>query len=385
MIRVLFMAHLLDVGGAEVQLTALAKGLDRTRFEPSVITFYPGGPLEQDLRAAGIAVHSADKQGRREIAGFLYRVGRAVRRLRPDILYSYLDFPNVVAGLAKLFVAGPKVVWGVRASNMNLQDRDFSWRLCFALERLLVGNADLIICNSNSGRNHLVGRGFPAAKLEVIANGIDSVRFAPDLAARARLRAAFGVADHQLLIGLIARLDPMKDHPTFLQAAATHANRSPHARFICVADGGADDMAETQAVGRSLGLDGRLIWTGRRDDIPEVVNALDINTLSSAYGEGFPNIVGEAMACGVPCVVTDVGDSALVVGGLGKVVPPGRPAALAAAWAELAALPEPTRRELGRACRARIVERFPPEAMVSRTAESFERLVGGTVGKARQA
>lgn len=377
-IKVTFLAHSLRVGGAETQLSMLARGLDSEEFKPAVISLHSDGDLLDELRDAGIDVVTVGKRGRTDVLGFLLRAARAVRESQPDVVYSYLDFPNVLAALVKPWLSGCKVFWGIRASDMRLAERDAVWRGMFALERWLAGAADRIICNSWAGRRHLLDRGFPQQKMTVVSNGIPAACFRPDPRLRQRYREEFGFADGDFVIGIVARLDPMKDHENFLKAAAKVADSVPQARFVCVGHGEPAFAEKLKALGRSLRLDGKLLWTGARGDVSRLLNALDIFTLSSAYGEGFPNAVGEAMASGLPCVVTDVGDSALVVGGAGRVVPAETPSALADAWRELAALSEGERNEIGVAARRRIENKFPPERLIAETAACLREAVGAT-------
>jgi glycosyltransferase involved in cell wall biosynthesis len=163
----------------------------------------------------------------------------------------------------------------------------------------------------------------------VIPNGVDTGRFAPDPDARAAVRSEWGVGQNEVLVGMVARLDPMKDHRNFLKAAARLGSRRPGTRFVCIGDGPPEYRQALVQEARDLCLEARLTWTGTRDDMPRVYNALDIAVSSSAYGEGTANTIIEAMATGVPCVVTEVGDSAAIVGSLGWVCPPSDSAALA--------------------------------------------------------
>ena len=214
----------------------------------------------------------------------------------------------------------------------------------------------------------------------MVPNGIDTERFRPDAAARSNLRHELGFDQEHIAIGLIARLDPMKDHPTFLQAAAILAKRHPKVRFVCVGVGTDNYESELKRLAHTLGLADRLIWLGSRNDVAKLLNAFDIVTLSSAYGEGFPNVVGEAMATGLPCVVTDVGDAARIVGDAGFVVSRGDPEALANALSGIVAAAGQRRQEIGVLARARIEGRFPERAMISRSAELiYEVSTGGHV------
>lgn len=373
-IRLLFLAHSLDAGGAEVQIAALARQLDLSRFEPSVLCFHGGGVLEAELRQAGVPVAVAGKRGRADVVGLFIRLAAAVRRAQPHIIYSFLTFPNVVAALMQPAWPKAKIVWGIRDSYLDLGARDLVWRLMFALEKRLARHPDLIICNSNAGRRYALDRGIPPPAIEVVHNGIDVRRFAPDLEAQPALCAELGLPLSALLIGLVARWDSLKGHHTFIRAAAILAHARPDAHFVLVGRGVDRGNEALVTLISEHGIAERVHLLGERSDISRLTAGFDIATCSSV-GEGFPNVVGEAMACGIPCVTTDVGDCALVIGDRGKLVAPGDPQALADGWAELAALTPDARRGLGQACRARIVDGFTLEAMTEGTASCLERLL----------
>lgn len=214
----------------------------------------------------------------------------------------------------------------------------------------------------------------------VIPNGIDTERFHTDAEAGRQLRHAWGVEDDEILIGLVGRLDPMKDHPTFLHAAALLAQEVPAVRFVCVGSGSAAYQRELQALAAELDLADRVIWAGPASDMRAVYGALQIATSASAYGEGFANVLGEAMACGVPCVTTDVGDSARIVADTGAVVPPRAPLALVSAWQELIAMGAAGRAILGQRARARILATFSTTTLVSQHQILYERLLEHSPG-----
>ena len=197
------------------------------------------------------------------------------------------------------------------------------------------GCPNLIIVNSRGGLDALLRKGFLREKIVVVHNGFDINTFRPDLAARSRMRAEFGLNPETLLIGLPARLDPGEGPSNFSARRRGLATRKNNVRFICLGGGGSEAYtAKLREMARSLGVADRMIWAGDRTDMSAALNALEISTLCSV-SEGFPNTVGEAMACGVPCVVTDVGDARLLCGDTGIVVPKSDPAALAEAWARL--------------------------------------------------
>lgn len=380
MIKVVFLLRSLNYGGAERQLAALAKGIDRQRFAVWVLSFYGGGALQAELEAAGVAVISLEKQGRWDTLPFFIRLLRAVRALQPDVLHGYLATPNLLLVLLKPFLPrSTRLVFGIRASIADLEKYDWLARLVYRLERLASPFADRIIVNSEAGGRFHRQRGLPAGKITVIPNGIDTQVYAPDREAGRRLRAAWGLPASAFLIGMIGRLEPVKDHPTFLRAAARLAAQYPEARFIIVGEGRQAYRQELEALAVSLGLEERLLWSPARGDIRAVYNALDL-CCSSSYSEGFSNVIGEAMACGVPCVATDVGDSSLIIGESGRVVPPRDPAALAAAFEEMARLPLARRARLGEEARQRVIAQFSLEKMVAHSEAAFERLAGGENG-----
>ncbi|OQW92595.1 MAG: group 1 glycosyl transferase [Thiotrichaceae bacterium IS1] len=364
--KIILLIRSLNYGGAERQLTVLAKGLHQRGHQVKVAVFYAGGPLETDLGEAGIPIIHLNKQSRWEIFGFMLRLVRTIKQEQPNVLHGYLGIPNILTALLKPFLTHTKIVWGVRASNVDLNRYGWLAQFSYRIECWLSRFADLIICNSHAGMKYATQHGFPGNKMVVIPNGIDTERFRPDLEARRRIRSEWAVADNEILIGLVARLDPMKDHPTFLKAVALLAKERQDVRFVCVGDGPALYKAKLHALAHQLELDDKLIWAGARRDMPAVYNALDIAS-SSSYGEGFPNVVAEAMACGVPCVVTDVGDSAWIVGNTGKVVPHSIPKELTKAWQSYL---EEDLKQRGFRSRNRIEEQFNLTRLVDKT-ENF--------------
>lgn len=376
MIRLCFLIRQLNLGGAQRQLLALAAGLAREQYEVTIITFYSGGLLSAQLDELPHVKHlSMNKSGRYDLFGFIIRLTHALRELRPQILHSYLGVSNVLSVLLKPLLPQTRLVWGVRASDMDWSRYAWHERVVFNLQRRLARWADLIIVNSHAGYKFLLTHGFPKHKLLVIQNGIDTQRFLPDAQARRRVREEWQVRDDEILLGLIARLDPMKDHRAFLQAAALFAREHKSARFLCLGEGPQNYRRELQALAQELGLQARLLWSNGREDMPAVYNALDLLSSSSAYGEGFSNVIGEAMACGVPCVVTDVGDSAQIVGASGVVILPHNPHQLAAMWQYLLDAPAEQRRS--EQARQRIVEKFSAAALAQKTSTALIDLLRG--------
>jgi glycosyltransferase involved in cell wall biosynthesis len=374
--KIIFLIRHLNHAGAERQLVTLAKRLHKQGHCVAVAVFYAGGPLEAELREAEVPVHSLDKRGRWDTLGFLFRLVKLVRREQPDILHGYLSVSNIFTALIGMMCPKVRVAWGIRSSNMNLKNYDWLMRLSYSVERWFAKFADLIIVNSYAGLDYAAEQGYPSAKMIVIPNGVDTERFRPDRKAGYRVRSEWHITDDRILIGLVGRIDPMKDHATFLNAAALLSREHPNFAFACIGRSREPYKSILVKSSEQLGLADRLIWSDARDDMHAVYNALDVLVSSSSYGEGFSNVIGEAMACGVPCVVTDVGDSAMIVGDYGEVFLPQ----------DAAALKDAIERLLEKSCancfegqtsRQRIVDRFSVVELEARTEAALLRLLKG--------
>jgi glycosyltransferase involved in cell wall biosynthesis len=370
--RLLLLARSLNRGGAQRQLVMLARGLRARGWGVSVAQFYTGDPWEEELRRADVALHDLRKRGRWDVLRFLFRLGRLLRKEQPTILHGYLSVPNLLTVLSCFLSPKTHIVWGIFASTADL-DRGWLVRFTFFIERATARFADLILSNSSAGRDYYAAHGYPRHKIVVIPNGIDTERFQFDVGGRQRLRSAWEISTEEVLIGVVGRLDPLKDHPTFLRAASLLAKQDKCYRFVCVGDGPSEYANKLRQEAQALGLNDRLIWVCGRDDMAAVYSAFDI-ACSSSCSEGLPNVVLEAMGCSRPCVVTDVGDSATVVGDTGKVVPPGDPLVLSGALAHLTLLGPKEWSLLGLQARMRIVEQFSLDRHLDATAEALRRL-----------
>ena len=373
--RIAFLVRALNFGGAERQLVVLASALHERGNDVLVLVFYPGAPLEADLARVGVRVRSLDKTGRWDVVGFLRRLRTVLLEERVDALHGYLDVPNAVAAVMRLFVPRLTVIWGVRASFMDLSQFDWLARASNPVIRGLARYAHLVIANSRAGLEYAIEHGYPRATGVVIPNGIDTTRFTPDRESGLRLRHEWNVGPGECLIGLVARLDPMKDHPTFLAAASQLAAQRSNVRFVCVGGGDPRYARELPQLAERLGLANRLVWAGPREDMAPVYNALDV-ACSSSTGEGFPNVIGEAMACGIPCVVTDVGDSAWILSQPSLVVPARDPAALADRLKILVDDPAYAAR-VGAEGRQRILDHFSVARLAETTEQAIDHVIAG--------
>jgi glycosyltransferase involved in cell wall biosynthesis len=379
--RILFLIRKLERGGAEQQLVTLVRHLDAQRFCVSVVTYYPGGELESELKGLpNVRLCSAGKRGRWDVAGFLLRLWKLVRAARPQVVHGYMYGANELA-LVFGRAVGARVIWGVRASGLDLERYDRATRALFRTGAWLSPRVDAIIANSEAGRRFHVGLGYPARVFVVIPNGIDSQRFAFSERDRQRVRAEWGIGADEALIGMVARLDPMKDHATFVRAAALLAGTRGAVRFAVIGTGSAAALARLQELAAELRIGARLVWAGSRRDMPAVYSALDLVTSTSAFGEGCSNALAEAMACEKLCVATDVGDARDLIGDTGEIVPPRDPKSLAQAWSTALDVPPEQRAARARRARMRVVEKFSVATLAVRTGEVLTR-VGAPAGAA---
>jgi glycosyltransferase involved in cell wall biosynthesis len=372
--KIAFLLRSLDYGGAERQAVTLATAFRERGHSVTVIVFYPEGPLEAELHDNRVRVRVLRKRGRWDIASFLTRLHAVLREERPDVLHGFLAVPNIVATTIRPAFPGMKVVWGERGSKRDLSHYDWLSRFSTDLARVMSRFPDLLILNSRAGFEHAVQKGYPRDKMVVIPNGIDTVRFVPDPAARDRLRRDWNVKDEARLIGLVGRLDPVKGHRTFLAAAALLARARDDVRFVSVGNGNPDYAHAMQELARALGVAERVSWVGAHKDVTAVYNALDV-VCSSSDSEGFPNVIGEAMACGVPCVATDVGDSAWIVGDSRFIAPPADPAKLADCITTALATVARDGVNVRRALQNRIQSNFSVEHLTSATEQALAGLV----------
>ena len=370
MIRVVHVISDLDTGGAEVMLTKLVSSMDRSRFANAVVALTDRGQLSAAIESAGVAVHSLGmKRGRPGLSG-LPTLVRLLRSMKPHLVQSWLYHADFLSVLAARFAGSPPVVWNVRCSDMDLRHYPRQTRWVLRALTWLSSRPAAVVVNSLAGRTLHRQLGYRARRWEIIPNGFDLLRFRPDPAAGQRLRAELRLPTDSVLVALVARVDPMKDHPTFLAAAGRVAVARAAVHFLLIGK----DTPMLQPLVLERGVAGRVHLLGQRHDVDRLLPGVDIACLSSAFGEGFPNVLGEAMAAAVPCVATDVGDARALIGDTGNVVPPRDPKALAAAVIELIDQGPAGRAALGQAARSRIQTKYSLPSVVERYQQLYEEM-----------
>lgn len=372
MIRVVHVITGLDTGGAEMMLFKLLSGMDHRSFHSSVISLTDVGPVGERIRSLDVPVWSLGMRRGVPDVSAVWRLARRLRDQAPQVVQTWMYHADLVGGLAaRLARCSIAIAWNVQAGHLGgtVVGPGIRWTV-WTCGRLSGWVPDRIVCCGDIVRRTHRELGYADDKVEVIPNGMQTAVFKPDPLARASFRRELGAADLDVVIGIAARFDPMKDHRTFIEAAGMLLADRPAARFVLCGDKMSVQNAIVNEWVGAAKLEGRCHLLGRRDDMPRVYAGLDVASLSSAYGEGCPNTIGEAMACGVPCVVTDVGDCRDLVGEIGRVVPVRSPALLAAAWRDWVDVGSRGREELGRAARRWIEQHYDIATIVQR----YERL-----------
>lgn len=373
--RILHVITDLVTGGAQMMLLRLLSR-HQVDFDTRVISLSDEGTLGPRISELGIPVYGLGIRASVPNPFRALSIVRFVHRFRPQLMQGWMYHGNLMASLAGVFPQNRvPVLWNIRQS---LYDIATERRLTAAVIRVgafLSHQPATIIYNSELAARQHEAIGYEAQKRVVIPNGFDCQMFCPDAEARKQVRVQLGIGQDAILIGMIARYHPVKDHASFLRAANLVARTHPHVRFLLVGEGvTVEERALTKLI-REQHLESRIFLLGERLDTPRLTAALDI-ACSASLGEGFSNTIGEAMACGVPCVVTDVGDSTLVVANTGLSVRPNDPEALAQAIDHLVDAGPEQRRQLGVAARRRIQTEFSLPTIAHRYEDLYREHVG---------
>jgi glycosyltransferase involved in cell wall biosynthesis len=356
-IRIVHVINSFQFGGAEAMLSNLLLRTDRERFEPSVAALIDDMSVAQPILDAGIPiVKMGMKPGVPDPRG-LARLARYMERVQPAVVQTWMDHSNLIGGLAARMSSRARVVWGIHHSEHVEGTKRTTFMTVNACVRLSSRVPARILYCSEHAREVYEAKGFCRRRGIVVPNGFDSVKFRPDPAARLDVRRELGVGPQATLVGLLARYSPQKDHSNFLRSAAIVQRQCPGTQFLLCGKEVDTNNAALMSQIHSMGLSANCHVLGPRRDVPRIQASLDV-AVSSSISEAFPLVVGEAMLCGVPCAVTDVGDSALIVGEAGLVVPRRNSEALAGAICKLIELGPDGRSQLGIRTRSRICEHF---------------------------
>ncbi len=364
------------IGGAQSMLEKLlgmGEGIF-DRYDQSVLSLMPPGEIGVRMMEQGVAMHTLGMRSSLPTPQAALRLLGLSRRLAPDLYVGWMHHAGLAAYVAAKLRRRP-VIWNVRHSLSDIAHEKASTRAILRLSARLSPGVDAIIFNSHVAQSQYDALGYTTDRMRVIPNGFDCAHFRPRDDARARLMRLFPVEGRRPVVGMIARNHPMKDPATLIGAMRGLWGEGVDADLLIVGPG-MERLPQTlgDAVFAGLPAD-RIALAGQRTDVAEWMSGLDLLVLPSAWGEAFPNILGEAMASGVPCVATDIGDAHWIIGDHHRVVPPGDVAAMQAVIGELLGRSAGARRALGLAGRARVIEEFSLPAVARSYAALYDSVM----------
>jgi len=371
-IKIVHIIASLNVGGTEMMLYKLLSRMRKDRFENTVITLKEKGSLSKDFESQNIRVYNVGGMGVILRISELIRSLKILREINPDIIQGWLVHGNLVAQIVSIFLPYRlSTLWNIRYTALPKPETKNSTLLIIKLLSLLSSLPQTIIFNSKTGADDHCRMGYRSDKSCIIPNGFDAKLFSPSVKNRRSVRLELNIPEKAILIGLIGRFDPLKDHRCFLKAGEKLLGNKREVYFILAGREVDWQNRHLKQLIEKLGMSEKVFLLGERRDVHRITAALDIAACSS-MSEGFPNVIGEAMSCGIPCVVTDVGDSAWIVGDSGIVVPPCNHEALCEAWQKLVELGSVKRKILGEKARERIKNHFSIQMIVQKYEQLYE-------------
>jgi glycosyltransferase involved in cell wall biosynthesis len=367
----------LQPSGAENFLLRLCQRL--TNHTHHVISLGEAGRMAAGFGEIGVTVETVDMRSVASLPATILRLTRRLNALRPDIVQTWLYRTDLLGGIAARLAGVPAVVWSIRHGNLAPETNRWhtlaTAKVCALLSWRI---PDVVLANSVHARDIHIRIGYRPRPFEVIPNGFDLTQFRPSTDARQRVRATFGLADDAFVFGMLGRYVHQKGFAVFIEAAGKLARIRSRVRFILA---GRDVVAENSELREMIdrcGLAGKVLLLGERSDVAELLNAFDALVFPSIEGEGFPNVLGEAMATGLPCITSDVSECAEIVGNSGLVVPARDAAALAAAMERFIGMDRQEREAMAVLARQRVLENFEMGEIVARYAAFYDRVAGST-------
>ena len=372
--KIIFLINSLQVGGAEKQLLLTSIGMSESGHDITILTFYPEYNLTDGVDLKGVKVTSLDKKGRWDIWAFLWRFPLMVKRINADLIYSFLPVPNLLAVVLKILRPDVKVMWRLAASDMDLTKYDWSTRIIDRVQILLSGVPDAVIANSYSGKKHAQGKGFKNNSFYVIQNGFNTKEFYKIKDSVIEVRKGWGARKNSHLIGMVGRIDPVKNHTIFIKMAKILYSIDKDIRFVCIGDG--DDKYKSRLIEltKELGVSDVITWVSRYRDMNVAYNAMDCLCLTSE-SEGFPNVIAEAILAGTLVVSTNVGDVEDILGSMDTISETNDPNTLAALCFKVINLAENEKKIQIKSLQSRIQTKFPLDNASSSSLKIIHKLL----------
>ncbi len=358
----------LNVGGAERALTNILLGGLGNSANSTVVSLLDEGHYGPILKEGGVNVYSLKLRRKARDISIFPKLADIIRSINPDIIQGWMYHGNIVATVSQQILSRKsKLVWNVRAALDAYDEMPVGTRMAIQSCRFLSKAPSSVIYNSARSRTHHEKLGFPKEFGMVIPNGFDTSFWKGGADKRVAARLRLGLPKEALVVGFVARNDPLKHPSNFLNAFALCVDQIPTARAVMIG-------RDLDSAVRGMAIHDKIILLGERNDVQDIIPGFDMLCLSSKL-EGFPNVIGEAMACGIPCLTTDVGDAAEIVGSTGWVVPPQNSEALARAMIDALRQGHLTLFNKGKSARKRIIEKYSLQTIVSQYANLYGNLV----------
>ena len=371
--KILHVITSLSTGGAERAVYNLLQGGIANKHNCHVVSMMDEGTVGKKIKKLGVPVTSLGMKKGMPSFYSLKKLRSVVRKEQPDVIQGWMYHGNLAAWLAKKYTSKKTaLVWSVRHSLYSLSEEKVLTRQVIRANRFCSACPDTILYNSHLSKTQHENFGFSSKNGLVIPNGVNTKQFMFSESDRTRLCNELSIPMDAVVIGHVARLHPMKDHALFLRASVALAKQHPKVYFVLVGRG---VCVEDKSLHNQIPLEIRYRFhlLDERDDIASLMSVMDIVS-SSSYSEAFPNVLGEAMSCGVPCVATNVGDSQVIISKYGIMVPPRNEEALTAGISKLVIMPEKERKKMGRSARKHIEDNFALEAIVGKYIEMYDKL-----------
>ena len=372
--KILHIINTLEIGGAQSVLVQLLEGWGNESDPQMVISLRQRQQLSGRIEALNIPVEHINLQPDKiELKKFIQLIS-IIKKFKPDIVQTWLYHADLIGSIAVRLVSRAPIVWGIHHTITNQHSvKSSTWDVIRILSQLSTYLPSHIICCSKSAYQTHVDYGYSKNKMTMIVNGVNTDHFQPDAAARTLMRDELGLSSQTKLIGMFARYHPQKDHDNFIRAAGILLKRNPFIHFVLAGEGIDNTHKQLQNKISRDGIQDHFHLLGSRQDMPRLNAGMDIVTLSSSYGEALPMTLCEAMSCGTPCIATNVGDTAALIGNTGLVVEPNDPSALADAWQTILELSDMEYNNLCHQARQRILEVYNLENMVSEYKRIYQR------------
>ena len=370
-IKVAIILRSLETGGAERQAIQIANSLDHKVFDVKMFVFYKKNNYIYKNNNLNFPVIYFNKKSRYDLVFFLYNLYNNIHSFKPDIVHSFLDSPNIFMAIIKLLGCKYRLVWGIRSSEIQIKKYKISRKIGLYIENLLKYIPNYFICNSEAGKLSLIKRYFSSDKSIVIHNGIECNKFKYNQTYRDQMRNHFGFSENDFLIGMVARFDPKKDHLNFIEAAKILLKENNRFKFILISN---DITTLNQIIKKEKLLNNFLILPFQ-ENLEKIYNSLDINTLSSCFGEGFPNVLAEGICCGCISVSTNVGDASLIIDDDRLLVNPSDPKSLSDIWLWVSKLNDSEKINIRNKGKHYIMNNFSNEIMIKKMTNFYTSIL----------